>query len=389
MNKSFLNSLSLFLIILCGLFIFIPNYVVAATVIQMEHKANVSVDKVWKIKFNQGINEDKLLESVAVYNPIGIPASITVSYDAINNTVTVKPPASGYIPGQTYSLQIGEKLRDLNDYPLKAPVIKNFTIAVPDNGPLIDTVNKKYVYKQYYNTLDQMLDVESKANPSSGIANYSNVDASNIDIYEYLNPKNFESHDYAVYQFLTLNYVKGITAEELDTALIGKGILEGQGKTFLDACKEYDINPAYIIAHALLETGNGTSVLANGVDVTEVDGKPVSIEMKTYNMFGIGAFDDNPNKFGSERAYTQGWFTPEIAITYGIKWIAERYINNIDYKQNTLYKMRWNPEIPANGTYRHQYATDIGWAYKQSYRIKQILDKCVNANLVFEIPQYK
>ncbi|MFT5873407.1 MAG: beta-N-acetylglucosaminidase [Clostridium sp.] len=389
MNKSFLNSLSLFSIVLCGLFIFIPNYAKGVTnVTQMENKTNVAVDKVWKIKFNQGINKDKLNQSIAVYNPIGIPASITISYDAINNTITVKPPDSGYIPGQTYSLQIGEKLRDLNDNSLKAPVIKNFTIAVPDNGPLIDTVNKKYVYKQYDNTLDQMVDTQFNLAPVNLVTKYT-LYASNIDVYEYMNPKNFENHDYALYQFLTLNYVEGITAEELDNILVGKGILEGQGKTFLDACELYNINPAYIIAHALLETGNGTSVLANGVDVTEVDGKPVPIEMKTYNMFGIGAFDTNPCKFGSERAYTEGWCTPEIAIEGGIKWIADKYINNIDYKQNTLYKMRWNPEITENVTYRHQYATDIAWAYKQSYRIKEILDKCTNANLVFEIPQYK
>lgn len=51
--------------------------------------------------------------------------------------------------------------------------------------------------------------------------------------------------------------------------------------------------------------------------------------------------------------------------------------------------MKWNPDIPANASYRHQYATDIGWAYKQSNKIKEILDKCTNANLSFEIPQYK
>ena len=105
-------------------------------------------------------------------------------------------------------------------------------------------------------------------------------------------------------------------------------------------------------------------------------------------MFGIGAFDIDPNKLGSERAYTEGWFTPELAIDGGIQWIAAQYIKNDTYNQNTLYEMRWNPAIPAN-TSRHQYATDIAWAYKQSYKIKEILDKCTNANLIFEIPQYK
>jgi beta-N-acetylglucosaminidase len=225
--------------------------------------------------------------------------------------------------------------------------------------------------------------MQNKDNPVNVISRYI-LDASDRDVYEYLNPKNFEAHDYAVYQFLTLNYIGGITAADVDVILKGEGILEGQGKTFLDACKKYNINIAYIIAHAILETGHGKSALANGIQVNEVGG--VKVDSKTtYNMFGIGAWDENPLKLGSERAYKEGWFSVASAIEGGIKYISAGYINNNVCKQNTLYKMRWNPENPAT----HQYATDIGWAYKQSYRIKEILDKCKNAYLVFEIPQYK
>ena len=380
-SKNFLNKLKMFLIILCGLFIFIPNSVIAATnVTQMEHKTNVPVNKVWQIKFNQPINVDKLSEKVAVYNPIGIKAQVKISYDSINNSITVEPPVSGYICGQTYSLQISEKIMDLNSNPMKTPVTMNFTIAVPDNGQRVDSLNNEYNYEKYDMTLEQMVAIQGKVGPVNLVSNYT-LNTSDTDIYEYLNPKNFENHDYAVYQFLTLNYIEGITAEDLDNVLAGQGILEGQGKVFLDACKEFDVNPAYIIAHAILETGHGTSALANGN--IEVNGKA------TYNMFGIGALDADANKLGSERAYTEGWFTADAAIEGGIKYISSQYINNDTYKQNTLYKMRWNPAISATATYRHQYASDIGWAYKQSYKIKEILDKCQNANLVFEIPEYK
>ena len=387
-NKISLNKVSLLLVIMVGLFLFIPNTVKAATSpIQMEHKTNVPANKVWKIKFNKPIIEDKLLDSVKVYSPLGELVVNKVSYDSINNTVIVEPPTVGYKGGQTYSLQIRETLTDLDSIPLKAAVTMSFTIAVT-NVPLLDTVNKKYVYKSYDTTLDQMAVIQGKISPKNCVANYELIPSNNV-IYEYLNPKNFENHNYAVYQFLTLNYIEGITAEELNTALMGKGILEGQGKTFLDACKVYDVNPAYIIAHSLLETGNGGSTLANGVMVSEVGGQVVEESKITYNMFGIGARDIDALKLGSERAYTEGWFTPEAAIEGGVKFIATQYINNITYKQNTLYKMKWNPAIPANATYRHQYATDIAWAYKQSYKIKEMLDKFTNANLVFEIPKYK
>jgi beta-N-acetylglucosaminidase len=381
MNKN-LSKLSLVVIILGSLLLFIPNTVIAtASPIQMEHKANVAINKVWKIKFNQPIMVDNLSASVRIFNPMGISV-VPKKTSYYNDIITIEPPALGYIPGQTYSMQISETIKNLNGTSLKTAVTKNFTIAVPTKGQLQDTGNMKYNYEQYDNTLNEVVDIQSKLNPVNGVSNYW-LNTSSKDIYEYMNPKNFERHEYAGYQFLELNYIDGITSADLDNALKGKGILEGQGKIFLEASKLYDVNPAYIVAHALLETGNGKSALANGIEVSEVDGKPV-VSKTTYNMFGIGAYDAAANKFGSERAYTEGWFTPEAAIVGGIKFVSIAYINS-NYKQNTLYKMRWNPEHSAT----HQYATDIAWAYKQSYRIKQILDQYTNANLQFEIPQYK
>lgn len=382
MHNNFLNKLCLFLIILGGLFLFVPNTVIAAgNPIQMEHKSNVPVDKVWKIKFNRAIKVDNLNKSVKVYNPVGISVvPKNISYD--NNIITVEPPVLGYIPGQTYSLQVYETITDLDSISLKSAVTMNFTIAAPYKGQLKDAGNKKYVYQQYNNTLDEIVDMQSKVSPVNVAMNYPKLNASKIDVYEYMNPKNFENHDYGVYQFLKLNYIEGITSVELDAEL--KGVLVGQGELILKFCKLYDVNPAYIVAHAMLETGNGTSVLATGMIVSEVAGVPKESKI-TYNMFGIGARDANALKLGSEKAYTEGWFTPEAAIEGGIKFISNDYINKSTGKQNTVYKMRWNPDRPAT----HQYATDIVWAYKQSYDIKEILDKYTNAQLVFEIPLYK
>ena len=64
---------------------------------------------------------------------------------------------------------------------------------------------------------------------------------------------------------------------------------------FLAAAKKYDINPAYLVSHALLETGNGSSSLAKGYRT--VNGK------KAYNVFGICAYDSDPNYYGSKYAY--------------------------------------------------------------------------------------
>lgn len=80
-----------------------------------------------------------------------------------------------------------------------------------------------------------------------------------------------------------------------------------------------------------------------------------------------------------------GWTTPEKAIEGGAKWISEQYINNPNYQQNTLYEMRWNPASPG----KHEYATDIGWAVKQTTSIMKMYSNFPGATLKFDIPSYK
>ncbi|MBS4538836.1 SH3 domain-containing protein, partial [Clostridium sp. D2Q-11] len=186
-----------------------------------------------------------------------------------------------------------------------------------------------------------------------------------------------------MYQFLLLSGNSGLSSYELNNILEGRGILNGEGQAFVDASIKHNINEIYLISHAFLETGYGTSSLAKGILVDTVDGKSVTPRV-VYNMYGIGAYDSNPIGGGSEYAYKAGWFTPSQAIIGGAKFISERYVNNPTYKQDTLYKMKWNPNNPTS----HQYATDIGWAYKQTSSIKRLYDLCTDYALKFEIPKY-
>src|SRR5699024_16565 len=140
----------------------------------------------------------------------------------------------------------------------------------------------------------------------------------------------------------------GATASQLNKMLQGKEKLNNQGQAFINGAKAAKINEAYLVSHALLETGNGKSKLAQGIDVGKnKSGKLVVVttsnrksltNIKTvYNMFGIGAIDSNPENAGAIRAYEEGWDTPKKAIEGGAKWVGEGYIYNA-YKQNTLYK---------------------------------------------------
>ncbi|MBN8193765.1 glucosaminidase domain-containing protein [Bacillus sp. NTK074B] len=209
------------------------------------------------------------------------------------------------------------------------------------------------------------------------------VKAEKEDTAHYLNAENFSDDPSGILQFLVLSRYAGLPDTELNKLLVGKGILEGKGKSFAAASTLFSLNEIYLVSHAILETGNGTSKLATGVQVSEVDGK--SVPQKTvYNMYGIGAYDSDPLKYGSEYAYKQGWFTPEAAIVGGAQFIGESYIHNPSYQQDTLYEMRWNPAMPAT----HQYATDIGWAYKQTYTIASLYSQLNSYVLYLEIPRY-
>ncbi|WP_456277601.1 SH3 domain-containing protein [Bacillus sp. AK128] len=205
------------------------------------------------------------------------------------------------------------------------------------------------------------------------------------DVLAYLNPLNFNPSDKSYFQFLLLSESAGISVKEVnERILFNKGILKNQGQAFINASTKYQVNEIYLISHALLETGNGASALAKGVLVSEVAGKPVEPKI-VYNMYGVGAYDSCPMKCGTEFAYKNGWFTPEAAIIGGAEYISTGYINNPDYKQNTLYKMRWNPQVPGH----HQYATDIGWAVKQVNNISNLYGLLNNYTLVFDVPVYK
>ncbi|ATX84911.1 MULTISPECIES: N-acetylglucosaminidase [Bacillus amyloliquefaciens group] len=199
--------------------------------------------------------------------------------------------------------------------------------------------------------------------------------ASEEEVSYYVNPANFSVSDKSYFQFLKLSKYAGLTASEVNTKILkGKGILEGKGEAFIKAAESNSINELYLISHALLETGNGTSELANGVTY---NGK------KVYNMYGIGAYDGDAVNKGAQYAYNQGWFSPEAAITGGAKFIGQSYIHNAVYNQDTLYKMRWEPSVS------HQYASDIGWAYKQVNRMYSLYSLLDNYQLYYDIPVYK
>lgn len=244
--------------------------------------------------------------------------------------------------------------------------------------------------KSYNYTFSSFVDKQMKVDPKSDGA--GKILATRDQVAHYSNPSNFPAGTAGYYQFLNLKSPAGLDANEINTRLLaGKGILAGQGQAFVNASYAAGLNEAYLIAHTLHETGNGTSVLSNGIPVDSNgkvtrDGAGEIAETaetigKVYNMYGYGAKDACPIDCGAEYAFKKQWFTPADAIIGGAHEVGVNYIN---VGQDTLYKMRWNPDAPAT----HQYATHVRWAEIQANKIAQIYQEMSNFILEFEIPNY-
>lgn len=273
------------------------------------------------------------------------------------------------------------------DKPVDPPVTETPKPVVP---------GKEYVTDSY--PVNFATAVSQQANNSPKVDGSGIFTATDSLVAYYMNPGNFQKDSAEFYQFLKLSTpVEGLSAATINTKVLnGMGNLANTADAFIQAGSSYSVNAAYLISHALHETGKGTSPLAMGIEVgLNAAGQPEMVTTqnkanltnikKTYNVYGIGAIDKDPKKFGSETAYKNGWFTVKQAIIGGASFVKEKYIG---IGQDTLYEMRWNPAKP---TY-HQYATHVMWAVLQGDKIREIYEVTgadKTTKLVFEVPAYQ
>lgn len=263
------------------------------------------------------------------------------------------------------------------------------------NNPETEVSGKQYTTTTY--PIDYTTVLYKQAANSPKVDGAGIFTASDALVSYYLHPNSFAKDSPSYYQFLKLSTaVHNLNATLInENVLHNKGSLIGTAEAFIQAGLQYDMNAIYLLSHALHETGNGASALSTGLEVgLDAKGSPVLVTTenraqltdikKTYNVYGIGAIDANANKYGAERAYTNGWFTIEDAIIGGAQFVKQNYIGS---GQDTLYKMRWNPAKPAT----HQYATHVMWAVLQAKKIADLYD-ITGANettlQIFEMPVY-
>ena len=352
---------------------------------------NYSLDDMVKIQAHRSPRYDS--PSKAAYNqPVAYVSSDYITRNGNTGTVKVSNSLNVRFEPNTKSKVVGT-LRDGD----KVTIIDEVVDTDPNSNRVWYAIHFNHGY------------------PEGGKWQFPDFD----DLRYYIDPNNFTSGR-GLYQFLVLSESSGVTAKDLHQELKGKGILDSLSvaQAFVDAANTHSINEFYLLSHAILETGHGKSDLSNGsIRVGKLgentwlsilpNGKHYLVEQvgnnfthkevnssyanqatdikKTYNMFGIGAYDGRADVMGSVYAYRHGWFTPEAAVKGGAKFIGDLYIHHQSYKQNTLYKMRWNPGNPGV----HQYATDIGWAYKQTYGLFNYYQKYSYLNRSYDIPLYQ
>ena len=99
-----------------------------------EWKELVPPDKVWTIKFNTPVLPDSVnAKSVYVQsNKNGKPVNITTVLSEDNKTITINPPAEGYMPGQKYILFIKNKVTSSSKKLLTKPIKMMFSVKLEE-----------------------------------------------------------------------------------------------------------------------------------------------------------------------------------------------------------------------------------------------------------------
>ncbi len=169
-----------------------------------------------------------------------------------------------------------------------------------------------------------------------------------------------------------------VTADQVNlfiesTASGREGTLRGHGQDVIDAANQYGIDAVYLLAHAIIESGWGTSSLSSGEYWEEHTFDGVTYPAGNYyNFFGWGAFDSSPYKSGMNYAQKNGWSSVREALVGGAQVISKGYINSgrtltgtaLNGDQKTLFEMRYDPQYTAATGQKsdHEYATDPNWA---------------------------
>lgn len=246
-----------------------------------------------------------------------------------------------------------------------------------------------YDFHQYKPTLAEMVDIQmalkggSRPKNSTGLTDWSTAE----QVKAMLDPTPCYKDGQQRFQFIRLDSPIEISDGGLKGELSGstENLKKELAKIkqdalfpdahlapyFIEAMTASGLNVAYLVAHFRSETGNATSFFG-----------PVGGKLY-FNAYGIGAFDGSAYQSKLDTAKSEGWDTPKKAIVGGAAWV-KKFMSKSGPLQNTLYKMRWNPEVPGSNL----YATDIHMANYLTETMSKILGGANPSSFRFDFPYY-
>lgn len=165
------------------------------------------------------------------------------------------------------------------------------------------------------------------------------------------------------YQFIDLRKPSKVSAAQIDlyinNYLNGKvSVLKGKGQAFVNAGNKYGVNSLYLAAHAIHESGYGTS----------------NISLGKYNLFGFGAYDSSP--FIAAVHFS----SVEQNIEYIAQEMKATYLNPLNWKYKGAY-LGFSTKTVSSGTridansegMNFYYASDVKWGQKIAAHMQKIL----------------
>lgn len=130
-----------------------------------------------------------------------------------------------------------------------------------------------------------------------------------------------------------LHSQSGLSAAGIDTYLAARSTLPPLGAAFVAAERTYGVNARYLVAHALLESGRGTSYIARTF----------------HNLFGWNAVDADPVATATRFA------DDASSIDFVARQVSELYLTPGG---------RWWGGAPTLRAMNRRYASDPGWGAK-------------------------
>lgn len=285
---------------------------------------------------------------------------------------------------------------------------------LPENG-IVDEItfakinqainyNEKVAYTKYPITLENAIDIQMKTSPqNSDRLKAVSKDAEESELAVYLNPITFINDEKQKFQFLNLSKARVVDENVLNKFLADKGNLKDYGAAFIEAGINSNVNELFLVSLALIETNDGSSILAKGVPVNkkgeitfvnvEVNGEErvepgvtdETVKM-VYNVLGMNDNLIHNIDESAKKAFEENWDTLEKAIIGGAELVKERLLRG----QNTFYDMRWQPATMSElGEVGQVVSDDIAWASKQILPIYHLYQELDSYDLFLDIPVYK